>query len=71
MNSLERATAGSGPKHVLVVYYSQTGQLERILNSLLGPLERDSNVRIERIKLAAIAAVSLSLEAVAVPRCIP
>ncbi len=34
-------------KSILVVYYSQTGQLEEILKNLLGPLASDPNIHID------------------------
>lgn len=38
-------------KRVLVVYYSQTGQLERIVRSVIAPLEHSAEVQIDTLKL--------------------
>lgn len=45
----QRARAGEPEdrRHILVVHYSQTGQLTRVLRSFLGPLEANPDVRID------------------------
>lgn len=38
-------------KRVLVIYYSQTGQLEKVLETMLSPLENDEAIELTMIKL--------------------
>jgi len=42
------------PKRVLVVFYSQTGQLARVLDSVIGPLDRDPGVVVHREPLRPV-----------------
>ncbi|WP_413510969.1 dialkylrecorsinol condensing enzyme DarA [Myroides odoratus] len=38
-------------KRILVIYYSQSGQLERVLDQLISPLEKDENIEVTRYKI--------------------
>lgn len=43
-------------KRVLVVYYSQTGQLTSVIDSLIKPLVESKDIRVDRLKIEAVPA---------------
>lgn len=47
-------TEGKLPKRVLVVHYSQTGQLDRVANTIVAPLRATQDIQVDALRLEPV-----------------